>query len=431
MTNYTNVFLKRKLTKIVKAKGIYIYTNNKKVLDVTSGTNHFAILGWAHPKVNSAIIKQLKKFSHIDIKTWHDENLDILSKIVLSKKKHRLSKVFFTGNSGAEACEAAIRMSYQYFLNKGFKKKKFFISREESYHGCSGLSLMLGDRPNFKKFSPLNPNINFKIKEHNLFKYMKKNENENEYAKRSAAELEKTILKIGPNNVCGFVGETIMGGLQGDIPPAKNYWKYIRKVCDKYNIHLILDEVYCGMGVSGKIYCIDYDNISPDFIFTGKQLAAGYAPISMLLTSEKIINELKKDGRIGHSTTHQGYSLGIAASIAVQKIVHKKENLKKVYDNGNYMRKILHTELNDTPTFRNVRGRGYRFSLEHETKNNIEFTKELSSKMYDQDNILINSKWHRTCITPAIIITKDQIDFFLERFIHTFKKISKKNKYAK
>ena len=129
--------------------------------------------------------------------------------------------------------------------------------------------------------------------------------------------IRKKILEVGPEKICGFIGETIMGGLQGDVPPTKNYWKYIRSVCNKYNIHLLIDEVYCGMGITGKVYCI-YDKISPDFIFVGKTLAAGYAPLSMVLTSNKIINNLKRDGRIAYSTTHQGYSLGVAAALAVQ-----------------------------------------------------------------------------------------------------------------
>ena len=63
-----------------------------------------------------------------------------------------------------------------------------------------------------------------------------------------------------------------MGGLIGDVPPAPNYWKYIREVCSRYDVHLILDEVYCGTGTTGKIYCCDWDEITPDFIFIGKHL---------------------------------------------------------------------------------------------------------------------------------------------------------------
>ena len=77
-----------------------------------------------------------------------------------------------------------------------------------------------------------------------------------------------------------------MGGLVGDVPPTKNYWKKIRRVCDKNKIHLILDEVWCGTGTSGKIYCIDWDGITPDFLFLGKTLGAGYAPVSAFLTKK-------------------------------------------------------------------------------------------------------------------------------------------------
>ena len=98
----------------------------------------------------------------------------------------------------------------------------------------------------------------------------RKSETMEEYAKRSAKELEKEILKIGPKNVSGFVGETIMGSLVGDVPPAKNYWRYIRNICNKYDVHLIIDECYCGTGTSGKYLCIDYDQISPDFLFISK-----------------------------------------------------------------------------------------------------------------------------------------------------------------
>ena len=65
-------------------------------------------------------------------------------------------------------------------------------------------------------------------------------------------ELETKILKIGPERICGFVGETIMGGLVGDVPPEKDYWLKVKQICKKYNIHLILDEVWCGTGTSER-----------------------------------------------------------------------------------------------------------------------------------------------------------------------------------
>ena len=87
-----------------------------------------------------------------------------------------------------------------------------------------------------------------------------------------------------------------MGGLVGDVPPTKNYWKGVRKICTKYKVHLILDEVWCGTGTTGKIYCIDWDNITPDFIFMGnmQQMYVQVGNAVPYLLSKRIAESLKK-----------------------------------------------------------------------------------------------------------------------------------------
>lgn len=303
------------------ANGSYIYTKNqKRILDLTAGGTSYSILGWNNQEINNAIIKQLSNFGHIDYKIWSDENTYELAELLLSKSEHKLDRVYFSGNSGAEACEAAMKMSYQAHFDSGKKEKKWFISREQSYHGSTSDALALGERPNLEFYAPMLSPYRARIPMHHPLYLKKDNETLDEYAKRSAKELEDKILEIGPELVCGFVGETIMGGLVGDVPPAPNYWRYIREVCDRYDIHLILDEVYCGTGTSGKVYCCDFDKITPDFIFIGKTLAAGYGALSAVITSSKIEDLIKNgQGRLQHTTTHQAHSLGVAAALAVQK----------------------------------------------------------------------------------------------------------------
>ena len=96
---------------------------------MTSGGPHTAILGYAHPKVNEAVKKQLKRFSHMDYKIWSDENTEELAALLLSRAEHGLERVYFAGNSGAEACEAAMKISYQAHYDSGQPEKKWFISR--------------------------------------------------------------------------------------------------------------------------------------------------------------------------------------------------------------------------------------------------------------------------------------------------------------
>jgi adenosylmethionine-8-amino-7-oxononanoate aminotransferase len=408
------------------AEGSYIYTKDgNKILDLTGGGTSYAILGWCNKDVNDAIIKQLNRFGHMDYKIWLDDNVEELAKLLVSRAEHGLNKVYFSGNSGAEACEAAMKMSYQVNYDLGKKEKKWFISREQSYHGSTSDALVLSERPNLEFYRDMLSPYRARIPMHHPLYLKRDDETLDDYAKRSAKELEDKILEIGAENVCGFVGETIMGGLVGEVPPAPNYWKYIRKVCDKYDVHLILDEVYCGTGTSGKIYCCDWDDVRPDFIFIGKTLAAGYGALSAVITSDSIEKIIaSKQGRLQHTTTHQAHSIGVAAALAVQKIIHNDSLLSHVENLGNMMRQTLINELKDLVIFRDVRGRGLRFSFEYLTKDNMAFSKKLHENMIRKHNTYISSKWHRVSFTPSLLLTNQEAEQVLDLFIKEVKSLS-------
>jgi len=191
---------------------------------------------------------------------------------------------------------------------------------------------------------------------------------------------------------------------------------------------LIVDECYCGTGTTGKFLSIDWDGINPDFLFISKTLSAGYGALGAVLTNNKHYETIKKQGRFNHSTTLQGHSLSVAASIEVQKIVNNKRFLTKVSNKGRYMRKVLFDELKDSRVFKNVRGRGLRFSVEHKTNDNNLFSKKIYEDMLKK-KIFLDSKFHRTCFTPSLLITKENIDRILENFIKSFKRLEKSNEF--
>jgi len=408
---------------VERGEGVYVYTKDgRKILDTSGGGTSYCIVGWSHPSVIAAMEKQLHLFGHMDYKIWSDENVENLADLLLSRAEHGLDRVYFAGNSGAEACEAAMKMSYQVHYDLGRKEKRWFISRTQSYHGSTADALVLGERPNLEFYRPMLSPYRARIPMHHPLYMMEPGETLDDYARRSARQLEEKILEIGPEKVCGFVGETIMGGLVGDVPPAPNYWKNIRETCDRYNVHLILDEVYCGTGTSGKIYCCDWDGVRPDFIFMGKTLAAGYGALSVVVTSSDIEDVVKQiQGRLQHTTTHQAHSLSVAAALAVQQIVHQDEFLSHVRELGDYMRKVLTDELGNHPFFRDIRGRGLRFSFEYQCEDKNEFGSELARIMLERYSILINAKWHRVCFTPSLTLTKVQADEVLLTFISVFK----------
>ncbi len=398
--------------------------NGQQVMDLTGGATSHMILGWNHPLINEAIIKQLSKFSHVDYKAWTDPNCEVLAELLVSNAKHNLDKVYFCGNSGGEACEAAIKMSYQWHVENGNSQKQWVISRDQSYHGSSSDAMSLGDRPNLEIYRDILPNKRARICEHNPIRHQKIDETLAQYTLRTTQALEDKILELGAENVASFVAETQMGGLIGDVPPSPNYWQQIRDICTKYDVHLIIDEVYCGTGTTGQYFCIDYDGITPDFLFMGKTLAAGYAPLSIVMASSKFEEAVKKGiGRLQHSTTYQGSSLGVAAAISAQSIITQNGFLDHVNEIGNLFRKTINIEFGNKDYFKEVRGRGLRFSFEYITQNNNQFSDALFKNMLEKHNIFISAKFHRVCFSPSLLISKSDAEQFLTIFIKEFKQV--------
>lgn len=411
---------------VARGDGAYIYDeNDRRLLDFTAGWCAEVVLGYNHPEVLEAMRRQMDRFCHMDHNIWRDHNLEALADLIVSNAPPGLNKVYFAGNSGSEAIEAALKLSYQTHWDAGKRKKKWLISREQAFHGATLHAIAVSQKDILDFYDPLLPTARARISQHHPLYEMREGESLDEYAQRGADELEAKILEIGPENVASFIGETIMGGLVGDVPPAPNYWKYIEAVCHRYDVHLILDEIYCGLGRSGKIYCCAHDEVTPDFICVGKTLGAGYAPISAVVTSDRIEQIIASgQGRIQHGHTFQGYSLGAAVGLAVQKIVHRSETLKHVNAIADYIRAELLARLGGHPYYRDLRGRGLAFSLEYQCPEQHAFGQAFARTMANEFGILISAKWHRIAFTPPFIITLDEADQAIEATVAVFTQLA-------
>lgn len=412
---------------ISKGEGLYLYeSSGKKYFDMSSGITGHSILGYGHPDLTNGISAQLKRFGHVDFKHFSDGLREVLAELLVTSNENSLDAFYPVGHSGAEACEASMKLSHLLHQSSGDVRKRYFISREQSYHGMSSDALSLGDRPNLKTFENFYPKYRVKIPEHNFLRHAQPGEKINDYGVRSAQYLESKILELGPENVAAFIGETTLGGLVGDVPPSPNYWNLVREVCSKYRVHLILDEVWCGTGTSGKMCSIDWDRITPDFLFMGKTLAAGYGAISGVLTKREYIDSIKKEfSSIPHSVTHQGFSLGVAAAVAAQKIISKPEFLKSVRHKSDFLKSLIIHELGGSNFFRNVRGRGLRISLEFDCPDQHLFGVALANRLKDTHGIILSGKWHRISFSPALTITIDEISMVMDRVCAEFLKLEK------
>lgn len=412
---------------IVEGQGVYLYTSSgKKYLDFTSGSTHNCILGFNNQLVLERVASQLSKISNIDYKSWLDVNRTELSKLIVAQAPNGLNKVFFSGQSGSEACEAALQLSFQSHFERGLKDKVYFISMMESYHGSTINAMACGDRTHLKYMEKLWPANHIKVPSHDPIHGVRENEAQDSYLERSLSEFQDAIDRIGAHKVSAFIGEPIMGGLQGDIPPHPDYWRRISEICKSNDIHLILDEVYTGTGISGKYFCCAWDHgVTPDFILLGKTLGAGYAPLSVVVTSDKIEESIRQGaGRVSYSSTHQGHTLCTAAALAAQEFILQNDLISHADFLGDHMRNVLRVELGESDFFVSVHGRGLRFSLEYASTDNARLGEEIRHRLREDYQILVDSKWHRIGFRPAMICAKELADETLEIVIDTFKKVT-------
>jgi adenosylmethionine-8-amino-7-oxononanoate aminotransferase len=430
MGNVLHTFLNSIPTEsIVDSSGMYLYASDgTKYLDFSSGSTHNSILGFNHPFVLNRVTEQLRKISNIDYKSWIDPNRETLASLIVGQAPNGLNRVFFAGQSGSEACEAALQLSYQVHYESGKKGKTHFISRLESYHGSTINAMVCGDRHHLRYMDPLLPKNHIKVAAHDPIHGPKEQETQDQYLERSISEIEDAIDGVGAERIAAFIGEPIMGGLQGDIPPHPDYWRRVSALCKKHDIHLILDEIYTGTGTSGKYFCSSWDEeVAPDFILIGKTLGAGYAPLCVVVTSDKIEQVIKNgSGRVSYSSTHQGHTLSTAAALAVQQYIVENNLPEYSRTLGLNMMVTIETELRSDPFFVGVHGRGVRFSLEYTSTDNISLGNELRLLLKNEYKIIIDAKWHRVGFRPAMICTHELADSTVSAVIDSFRKVSKK-----
>ncbi len=432
-------FKSKKKFKFLSAKDEYIYLENYgKIIDFTSGWTGYATLGHNNNEIISAVKKQMKKYCHVDYNEFENPLIEKLSKKIISHCKNKSKKIWYSGNSGSEAIEAAMKLSYSvHYSNKKVKKTKF-IHRSQSFHGASLHPLSVSSFDIFDIYENIKTK-NIQINQNNIYtKYnqkfnmgLKNGETIDEHLERSLKNLEINIKKNNPDKICAMIGETQLGSLVGDVPPQKNYWYSVSKLLKKYDIHLILDEIYCGMGRSGKIFNYEWDNVEPDFVCVGKNTTSGSIPFSFVLSKSEFENKILENlGRVTLGHTFQGHSLGVVATETNLNIIRRDNLLKRVDNIGKYIQKIIKEELKNNPCFSNVRGRGFGISVEHKVKNQNLFSFDLKNELLNKHKILMNIKFHRTSMTPCYNIKKKNIDKVIDRFVTTFKSLSKNtNKY--
>ncbi|KVF69485.1 hypothetical protein WS75_26105 [Burkholderia sp. FL-7-2-10-S1-D7] len=344
-------------------QGIHITdASGRRYLDSCSGvavTN----LGYNHTRVIEALQRQAAKLAYVYGGVFRNEAAEELATFLVERSPG-LDKAYFLC-SGSEIVEIALKTALQYFVERNQPSKRLMISRRQNYHGSTlGVLSISGNIQRRDIFDSVLSRGHF-VSSCYAYRNQFPGEKEEDYAQRLADELEEKILELGEGNVAAFVAETVVGSTSGAVPPVKSYFQRIRKVCDKYNVLLILDEVMCGMGRTGSLFACSQDDVRPDILTIGKGLAAGYQPISAMLIRQQIYDAIDAgSGVLRNGQTFAFHATACATALEVQRVIEEENLLDAVRERGVQLRQALHDQFSDHPNIGDIRGRGLFLGVE-------------------------------------------------------------------
>lgn len=348
----------------VRGEGVYVFDEgNKRYLDACGGAA-VSCLGYTHPAPLNAIKKQAEELAFVHSAFFTSSVAEQLAEKLVAMTPSPLNHVILLAG-GSEAIEAGLKLARQFCVENGEPGRQHFISRRQSYHGNTLGALSVGNAPARRRaYQPLLKAAK-SISPCYPYRYRREDETEEEYGLRIANELEDKIIELGPENVIGFIAETVGGATAGVLPPVRGYLRRIREICDQYGILLILDEVMCGSGRTGSFLSCEQDGVVPDITAIAKGMGAGYQPIAATLCSEEIYRTVHRgSGVLMHGHTYMGHSIACAASLAVLETFESESLLDNVRRQGELLIAGLRAELAAHPNVGDIRGRGLFIGVE-------------------------------------------------------------------
>ena len=425
------------LPKIAWGKGLLLVDQDgKRYLDGSAGPAVYAI-GHGNEEVNEAIKAQLDRIAHAYRYTFTSDPLEELQAIIAERSGGGLSRSVVVAG-GSEAVEACLKIALQYQTAIGQSRRRRFISRERSWHGNTLGALSVSGfaqrRAPFEgaliegsRISPVNayrppPGVA-----------------PEELAVHGAAELEAEIERLGPERVCAFIFEPVVGAAGGCVPAPPGYAKLVREVCDRTGVLMIADEVMCGCGRTGVWRALEEDGVEPDLMAIAKGLGGGYLPLGAAVFHERLAETiLAAHGEVMTGHTFVGHTAACAAGVAVQQIIERERLVEKVAADGPYLRGALQDALGDHPNCGDIRGRGFFLGVEavadRETKEPFDPALTVFQRLRDRafENGLIcyptggnvdGRRGDHAIIAPPFIATREEQDEIVDRFAKSFRQV--------
>ena len=416
---------------IIKSENIYLYDEDgKRYIDGPGGMwcNN---IGHGNKEIGEAIKKQIEKMDYCSPFSESTEVSAELASVLSELSPGDLNTVFFTSD-GSTANETALRFVMYYNNLLGKKEKKHIITRDRAYHGSTYLTGSITGKDREKNNFDFEKNFIHHLGSPNPYR-RKENQSEQEFCDEKVKEFEDKILEIGPKKVAAYIAEPVLAS-GGCIIPPKNYIKRFWEICKKYDVLYIADEVVTGFGRLGYFFSSQEEfGIIPDIITTAKGITSGYIPLGAVLISDKLIKNISKESSMFfHGFTYSGHPASCAAALKNIEILKRDKILEHVIEIAPYFQGKLQ-KLYKIPIVGDVRGMGLMAGVEcvidKKSKNPLVLDQAIASSI-DQESLklglIIRPIYHICVLSPALIITKEQIDDLVDKLFQAITNATKK-----
>ncbi len=407
---------------IEKGEGINLYDINGKCYKDVVSSWWCNLLGHCNPVISKRLKEQADKLEHVIFANFSHKPIIELCMRLKKLLPEGLSKFNFADN-GSSSIEMAMKISFQYFQQIGKPEKKRFMALTDAYHGETISALSVGDCDLYTKiYKPILMDV-IRVKAPDCYR-CPFNKNRENCECECFCDCERQFEKYG-NETCAILVEPLLQGSAGmKIYPAL-YLKKLREICDKYDVHLILDEIATGFLRTGRMFACNHSDIAPDIMCVSKGLTGGYMPMAITITTDKIYNAFYDDyityKAFMHSHTYSGNPLGASCALGVLDILETGKIQEELKQKTPYFNKIIKEKFLNHKNVGEVRSIGLINAIElvkdKNTKEGFNSNLRIGYQIYKkalQKGVLLRPLGNVIYFNPPLIIEEQDMDFVID-----------------
>ncbi|HBX56425.1 adenosylmethionine--8-amino-7-oxononanoate transaminase [Pseudomonas sp. UBA2684] len=409
------------LVPIKRGEGVWLEDfDGKRYLDAVSSW-WVNVFGHANPRINQRIKDQVDQLEHVILAGFSHAPVIELSERLVKLTPAGLDRVFYADN-GSSCIEVALKMSFHYWLNVGQPEKKRFVTLSNSYHGETVAAMSVGDVALFTDTYKALLLDTLKVPSPDCY-FRPEGVSWEAHSRTMFAHMEQTLAEHA-HEVAAVIVEPLIQGAGGMRMYHPIYLTLLREACDRYGVHLILDEIAVGFGRSGTMFACEQAGITPDFLCLSKALTGGYLPLAACLTTNQVYQafyaEYDSLRAFLHSHSYTGNPLACAAALATLDIFEQDNVIEANKALAARMASAT-AHLVEHPHVAEVRQTGMALAIEmvqdKASKTAYPWQERRGLKVYQhalERGALLRPLGSVVYFLPPYVISPEQIDFLAE-----------------